>query len=253
MKIKARVIIIRAAGTNCDVETADAFRLAGGLAETVHINALIKGEKKLDSYDILAIPGGFSYGDDIAAGRVMANRLRYSFYRPLQRFIDSGRPVIGICNGFQVLVKAGFLPFGRAQSVSLTYNDCGSFVCRWVSLNLSLTGKKSFWTDNLPGQIELPIAHGEGKFYAEDNILEEIEQKGLVAFRYGGSENPNGSLNCIAGITNEKGNVLGLMPHPERFVSKYQHPQWSSQNPVTPFGLEIIKNAVKYVWNIRNK
>lgn len=256
---KPKVIIIRTAGTNCDIETKAAFELSGASVERVHINSLISGEKKLSSYQILAIPGGFSYGDDIASGKILANELKYKLGDLVREFALSGKPIIGICNGFQVLVKMGLLPDNKnfIQNTTLTYNDSDKFECRWVYLKREAEAK-SFWAKDLPEIISLPVAHGEGKFVAENkNILDAIEKNNQVIFRYtdalGKSAvyplNPNGAVNSIAGITNDKGNVFGLMPHPERFVYKWQHPCRSAvqENSENGWGLQIFKNAVNYV------
>jgi phosphoribosylformylglycinamidine synthase len=274
--VKPRAIIIRTAGTNCDYETKAAFELAGAAAERVHINRLISGEVRLEDFQMLAIPGGFSYGDDIASGRILANELKYKLGRKLQEFAQAGKPVIGICNGFQVLVKMGLLPdeIEFKQSTTLTFNDSDKFECRWINLTtvtrnpIPVTRSQQparhgsrvtqcIWTVGLPDIIQLPIAHGEGKFIAENkNILKEIEANGQVVFRYCSEkgaltpypENPNGSLNNIAGICNKNGNVFGLMPHPERFVFACQHPSRKSMdNEGFGWGLAIFKNAVNMV------
>jgi phosphoribosylformylglycinamidine synthase len=186
---KPKAVIIRTAGTNCDMETMRAFELAGAQVDRIHINRFISGDKKLDGYQILAIPGGFSYGDDIASGKILANELKNKLGGMLQKFALAGKPIIGICNGFQVLVKMGLLP-GKTlfkQSVTLTYNECDKFECRWVYLKSVLSSQCSvhsakstakvkgktkrvgcLWTRDLPEIIELPVAHGEGNFVAPD-------------------------------------------------------------------------------------
>ncbi|MDI6642010.1 MAG: phosphoribosylformylglycinamidine synthase I [Elusimicrobiota bacterium] len=255
---KVKVIVLRAAGTNNDLETQAGFFLAGAdRVDLIHINKLLTGEIKLQYYDILAIPGGFSYGDYISAGKIFANELKYKLKDEVEKFINLKKLVIGICNGFQVLVKAGFLPGNDAgkQTVSLTYNDSGKFECRWVYLKVKSENLKvkRLWIKNLPEIIQLPVAHAEGKFVASKKTITELEEKSLIVFKYcdenGNSAsypyNPNGSLNNIAGICNSDGNVLGLMPHPERFVSKFQYPSWTRAS--IPFGLRILQNAVEYV------
>jgi len=264
--VKPRAIIVRTAGTNCDYETKAAFEFAGAAAERIHINKLISGEVRLEDYQMLAIPGGFSYGDDIASGRILANELKYKLGHKLQEFAEAGKPVIGICNGFQVLVKMGLLPdeIEFKQSTTLTFNDSDKFECRWINLKTTkISNLKSqmkvncLWIKGLPDIIQLPIAHGEGKFIAENSkILDEIESNGQAVLRYCSEkgaltpypENPNGSLNNIAGICNKKGNVFGLMPHPERFVFSYQHPSRKSMNDEGfGWGLAIFRNAVNMV------
>jgi len=262
--MRPKVIVLRAAGTNCDIETAFAFKTAGALPELVHINELFRKEKKLSDYDIMAIPGGFSYGDDIAAGKILANEIKYLLKKDILAFADAGKPIIGICNGFQVLVKTGLLPGtdkGLCQDVTLTFNDSGKFEDRWVYLKRpAMNGPGSLWTRNLPRVIYLPVAHGEGKFVVSDKtILNKLENNGQISFQYcdksgnmsGYPSNPNGSIRNIAGITNERGNILGMMPHPERFISKYGHPRWArgEYNNIEGMGLSIFKNAVAYAAN----
>ena len=245
---KPKVLIVTAPGINCEFETFNAFNFLGCVSELVHINALLKKDRKILNYDILAFPGGFSYGDDIAGGTILANKIK-KLLPDILKFNKSARPIIGICNGFQVLMKTDVLPFAGAkhQSASLSFNDCGHYIDKWVDLKVN---KKSpcIFTKNLPEEIKLPIAHGEGKFVTDtDKTLSKLIDKNLVVLRY--SNNPNGSVYDIAGITNERGNVFGLMPHPERYVLKYHHPLWRQTVVKSPHGLEILKNAVEYVKN----
>lgn len=254
-----KVLILRTAGTNCDLETASAFKMAGGAPELVHINELKSGKKKIFDYAIVALPGGFSYGDDISAGRILANEIRTQL-KELRAFIRSGRPVIGICNGFQALVKSGLLPQSPSweQVATLASNDSNRFETRWVRLRLNLQNP-SLFTVGLPEIIELPVAHGEGKFTVKSpKILESLKKSRAIIMQYVNEEgkfsgfpyNPNGSLFNIAAITNPEGNCLGMMPHPERYVSRYHHPNWTRQTFVKEgIGIEIFKNAVKYVLN----
>ena len=269
--MKPKVLILRTAGTNCDKETEFAFRLAGADTQLLHINH-IKKEGNLKDYRIIAFPGGFSYGDDLGAGKILALELMLWFKDQLREFIDRGGLIIGICNGFQVLVKTGMLPDPDfKQKVTLTFNDSARFEDRWVYLKkpetrnqstdnrVQSTGRKgckdpeNIWLKDLPEIINLPIAHGEGKFYAEKDILDKIENNGQVVLRYTDSKgnlsgypfNPNGSLNSIAGITDKTGKIFGLMPHPERFMFEHQWPSWKEKQ-VEPFGLQIFKNGVEY-------
>jgi len=239
---------LRTAGTNCDKETVYAFEVAGAYVDLLHINEFIYRNKTLDPYKILAIPGGFSYGDDIAAGKVLANELKYKLRDKVEKFIRSGRLVIGICNGFQVLVKTGFLPHS-----TLTFNDSGKFEDRWVYLKNVNRGKCIF-TRGID-TIYLPVAHAEGKFVTDKKTLKELKEKNQIVFKYvdpAGKEagypwNPNGSMENIAGICNNEGNVFGLMPHPERFIIRYQHPHWTRLKlPQTGDGFKIFRNAVWY-------
>jgi len=258
MSKKIKTIVLRAAGTNNDIETAHAFKIAGSDVDIVHINKLLRKEIDILDYDILAIPGGFSYGDDISAGKIFANELKFKLYNKILKFINLRRPVIGICNGFQILVKAGFLPGsdGIKQKVSLVWNDSAKFECRWVYLKVK--NRKNLWLSDLPEVIRLPVAHAEGKFVTDTNdTLNNLERNGQIAFQYcdekgdtgcGYPFNPNGSIKNIAGIVNIEGNVLGMMPHPERFVSFYQAPNWTRDNPNSKFGdgFLLFYNAVEY-------
>ena len=256
--MKPKAIIIRTAGTNCDWETQRAFELAGASAERIHINQLINGKVKLSEYELLAVPGGFSYGDDIASGKILANEIKYKLGEEVKEFAVSGKPIIGICNGFQILVKMGLLPDPEAfvQTTTLTFNDSDKFECRWI--NLKKQKSSCLWTKSLPDVISLPIAHGEGKFIAADKaVLNALEANKQIVFRYvndkgavaGYPYNPNGAQNSIAGICNKKGNVFGLMPHPERYVYSFQHPARKGKSAKDEFGwgLDIFKNAVNLV------
>ena len=235
-----RVLVLRAAGINCDREMATAFSWCGAKPERVHINRLLTGGVRLLDFDVLALPGGFSYGDVIAAGRILGDQIKR--VPGLDDFIADGRPVIGVCNGFQVLVKAGLLPGnGRdhRQTATLTDNDSGRFLCDWVRLK---TSPVSFFTKGLPETVELPIAHGEGKFVAPEALLNALEPR--VALRY--EANPNGSMRDIAGLVNAGGNVFGLMPHPERFLTPLHHPS-RRDAAANELGLQIIRNIVDHV------
>ena len=252
-----RTLILRTAGTNCDGETAHAFELAGSEPAFLHINRLIENPRLLDDYQLLAIPGGFSYGDDIAAGRIFANQLVHHLKDALHRFVDQSKPVIGICNGFQVLVKTDLLPgplAGRAgQTCTLTSNDCGRFIDRWVCLEPRKS--RCIWTADLTEPFELPIAHGEGKFVpATDEIRRALSDNQQVPLVYAttGSDafigNPNGSTDAIAGVCDASGLILGLMPHPERHVTPLQHPAWSRLRdlPGEGAGLRLFQTAVRF-------
>ena len=255
---KVKAIVLRAAGINCDMETENALELAGAEAERVHINRMIEDKSALKKCQILVFPGGFSYGDDVAAGKILANQIVHHLYDPVQKFIEAGKLVLGICNGFQVLVKAGILPgdgqSNRQDTVTITYNDSGKFEDRWVYL--SPQTEKCIFIE-AGKQIYLPIAHAEGKIVTKDEAaLEGLKSEGYVAFKYvdeDGEEgpspvNPNGSVDSIAGLTDTTGRVLGLMPHPERYVRPTQHPHWTRLKDRTAGdGMTIFNNAVKYV------
>lgn len=255
---EVKAIVLRAAGINCDMETEYALELAGAQAQRTHINRIIEDKSLLDGFQIIVFPGGFSYGDDVAAGKILANQIRHHLYEAIQKFIDDGKLVLGICNGFQVLVKTGILPGNNSannqEEVTITYNDSGKFEDRWVYL-APQTDKCIFIE---PGrQIYLPVAHAEGKVVTKDDAeMERLKSEGLVAFKYvdkNGEEgdypiNPNGSMDSIAGLTDTTGRILGLMPHPERFVRPTHHPHWSrlKEKPASD-GIKIFNNAVKYI------
>ena len=253
---RPRAIVLRAPGTNCDEETADAWERAGARAETWHVARLLETPQALDAFQVLTIPGGFSYGDDLGAGRIFATRLGTVLNDALRRFHDRGGLILGICNGFQVLVKAGLLPGGPARgAATLTHNDSGHFESRWVRL-LPTPGRSPFLTDAEP--IELPVAHGEGKFLlADESALAALESAGQVVLRYVDDRNrptdeypanPNGTPGALAGLCDPTGRIFGLMPHPERHVDPLHHPQWTRRGLAKEGdGLRIFRNAVQAV------
>ncbi len=244
-----KVLILHANGSNRDSDAALAVRLAGGDPNIVHINQLKAHPKLLEDHAMLILPGGFSYGDDLGAGVLWALELRSHFGDALQNFVSSGRPVLGICNGFQTLVKAGVLPGNvTKRKTTLTYNAGGHFECRWVTLEANSTSK-SFWLEGLDVGLDTPVAHGEGRFMCDDETLAALEADGLIALRYSGDSypfNPNGSAGSIAGITNAAGNVLGLMPHPENHVFDWQHPRFA-RGEQGRSGLTLFQNAIRHL------
>jgi phosphoribosylformylglycinamidine synthase I len=265
-----RALVLRAPGINCDRETARACRLVGFATDLLHINQLLKAPDLLLDYDFLVIPGGFSYGDDLGAGTLLAKNLTIHLGPQLHRFIDTGRPVLGICNGFQVLVRAGLLPghfsdAGRdSPGASLADNASAQFECRWVTL--SVQPGPCLFTKGIEHTIELPVAHGEGQFVLADNEgLTQLYMNGQVPLvytrRHSGAnlssveevpypDNPNGSASNIAGVCNAQGNVFGLMPHPERYVHALQHPlRRNGQGD----GLAILKNAMNHAMELQGK
>ena len=269
MKI-VKVLVLTGYGLNCDNETAYAFELAGAATAKVHINSLIDGSATLSDYRILAFVGGFSWGDDHGAGVVQAVRLKTRIGDQIREFIEKGRLILGICNGFQALVNLGLLPgFDhdyRGRLVALTYNDCGNFRDDWVTLSVNAESPCIF-TRGI-ARIDLPVRHGEGKFYAEAPVIERLTAGRQVVMRYATPEgqpaggrfpyNPNGSVDDIAGICDPTGRVFGLMPHPEAYSHFTNHPFWTRQKELsrrrkvvaapepTP-GIKIFRNAVEFV------
>ncbi len=260
-----KAIVLGGYGINCEEETAHAFRLAGAETAIVHINNLIDGVGDLAEFQILAFPGGFSYGDDTGSGNAFAHRVRNHLWEKLLTFIQEDHLVIGICNGFQIMVHLGLLPalggdYGYRQ-VALIHNTSARYLCRWVDLRVH---GDSPWLKGMD-MVSLPVAHGEGNFYAPADILPPLEDAGQVALTYAAGEicahlnlepNPNGSAADIAGITDPSGRLLGLMPHPERAVAFTHLPHWTwlrekyrreeQKTPGCGPGLKIFENAVDY-------
>lgn len=256
-RARPRACVLKADGTNCEVETAHGLEAVGARADIVPMNRLRWGDARLDAFDLLVLPGGFSYGDDVSSGKIMAVELMSFLADALARFVAAGRPVVGICNGFQVLVRTGLLPFGEIgrQSATLVQNQSGRYECRWV--NVAPAGSSTF-VRGLPPIVDLPVANGEGRFLAEPAVLDRIESEGLVALRYVDAAgtpaasypaNPNGSQNAIAGLCDPTGRILGLMPHPERYLQAYQGPDWHARgrrgpDGGAPHGLELLRRVV---------
>jgi len=242
---------MRAPGTNCDVETAFAFQQAGAETSLVHISQLICGEQRLEDYQIVVIPGGFTYGDDLGAGKVLANEIRLKLGHDIERFIESGRLILGICNGFQVLVKAGILPgLESRQRLTLTTNDSGRFECRWVYLSAN-SQSRCLFTKGIE-RLYLPVAHGEGKVVADADTLSRLDIALFYTDEHGNNQagyphNPNGSVKNIAGICDITGRIFALMPHPERHIRGSQHPRWPRQGAKKwGDGFQIFQNAVEW-------
>jgi phosphoribosylformylglycinamidine synthase len=274
--MRPRVLILRAPGTNCDEESQHAFRLAGGDAERVHVNRLLERPALLDEYQIICLPGGFSYGDDLAAGRILGSQLKHHLFDAIKRFRDAGKLVLGICNGFQILIKSGVLledDPAAGPAATLTWNASGRFEDRWIHVAVTankvtgnkatgnkVTGNKSVFLAGIDSMY-LPIAHAEGKFVGRDKAtLDALRENGQLVLRYAGDAgaaasdeplpfpmNPNGSVMNVAGVCDETGRVLGLMPHPERHVDPTQHPRWTRGEANDPAdGLRLFQNAVRY-------
>jgi len=233
-KSTVRALVLAAPGVNCEQETAEACRVAGAEVELIHLNQLLSGRRQLAEFDLLVLPGGFSYGDHLGAGAMLATILRHRLLPDLERFVAEGRPVLGICNGFQILARLGLL-----GQVALALNEAGEFECRWVRLHAERSN--CLFLQGLEDP-ELPVAHGQGRVIVPEGSLTEVLRRAPLRYL----DNPNGSVADIAGVCNQAGTVLGLMPHPERFVTELQHPRWSSGHGREPWGLRIFQNAVHY-------
>ncbi len=267
---KVRVIVTAGYGTNCERETAHACHLAGAdQVDIVHLSSLIYGEKRLDAYHLLCLPGGFLDGDHLGAAQAGAHRFRYARVAGSQerlidqvlRLIANGGLIIGICNGFQLLVKLGLLPGldgnYTQRLTSLTYNDSGRFEDRWVTLKVNSSSRCVFTRDLK--RAFLPVRHGEGKFITSDTkVLKRLQEQGQIVLQYAKPDtmeptqeypyNPNGSEEAIAGICDETGRIFGLMPHPEAFSHPTNHPRWTrTAIPQTDLGIQIFRNAVEYI------
>lgn len=249
---KPRVLILRAPGTNCDVETQFAFEQAGAIAERVHVNRLRETSSLLHDYQVLCLPGGFSYGDDVAAGRILGSQLQYELGEVMKEFKSKEKLILGICNGFQVLMKSGVLlpEDDEGPVATLGWNDSGRFLDRWVELQSS--GSKCVFLRGID-RMFLPMAHAEGKFVARNNdVLGHLDANEQFALRYtkpdGSSDNPNGSMADVAGCCDTTGRVFGLMPHPERYLDPTNHPNWTRMNdlPSEGDGCALFRNAVEF-------
>ncbi len=242
---KPKALVLRTAGINCDLELKHALKLSGFEVDHLHINKFLRSKTTFEKYQFLGIPGGFSHGDYIGSGKIFANKIKFGLQKRVPKFIESGGLVFGVCNGFQVLVKSGLLPafdkdYTAEQNVTLSFNDSGHLQCEWVELE-----KASNLSPFMKGieKIRVPIAHGEGKFDPGSNqILQRLKKQKQIALTY--IKNPNGSIENIAGITDETGNVLGMMPHPERNLYSYLDPLYAHNRKLKAGeGLKIFKNA----------
>ena len=270
-----RALVLTGYGLNCDYETDFSLKLAGADSERVHINELIPSATSharvtLDNYHILVLGGGFSWADDHGAGVIMASKLRYNIGEQIEEFISKGKLIMGICNGFQALVNLGLLPgFDgdyHSRKVALTYNDSGNFVDRWVTLRAQ-EDSVCIFTRGI-STLELPVRHGEGKFYAKKEIIDRLIEKNQVVIRYADEEgqpaqgkwpfNPNGSLYDIAGVCDSTGRIFGIMPHPEAYNHYTNHPDWTRKKEELARmgkeiekeegeGITIFRNAVEYI------
>lgn len=265
-----RSIVITGNGTNCEREMAHACRLAGSdQVDIVYISQLLSGEKKLDEYHLLNLPGGFLDGDDLGSAKAGAHRIMHAFvkgdgerlHEQLMKFIHEGKLIIGVCNGFQLMVKLGLLPAFdgdyHRQTVTLTFNDEGRFEDRWVYLKVN-DGSPCVFTKGLDG-LYLPVRHGEGKFVVADEALRQrLAASGQIALQYSDAScrtavmeyplNPNGSEDAVAGICDPTGRIFGLMPHPEAYLHYTNHPRWTRENlPEEGMGLRLFRNAVDFI------
>ena len=254
MSAKPKVLVLRAGGTNRDGDAIHAWQAAGAEAEAVHVNAILRGERRLRDYQILNLPGGFAYGDDLGAGKLLAIDLIYRLREPFHEFVDGGGLMLGICNGFQAMVKTGIIP-----DCTLYNNASGRFECRWVHLKPVNRGN-CVWTRGMTQTIYVPVAHGEGRFVVKDEqTLCKLYERDQVVFQYVDENgepaaypgNPNGSVDAIAGVCNAAGTALGLMPHPEDHITALQHPQRKNYTPGAPApegdGLVLFRNAVEWL------
>jgi phosphoribosylformylglycinamidine synthase subunit PurQ / glutaminase len=252
---KISIGIITGYGINAEMELCHSFEIAHRNISTeydleiqlCHINDVFIDPEKIMRFHILAFPGGFSFGDHIGSGKVLAHLIKMRLKNQLNKFIENKKLIIGICNGFQVLIKMGIIPNVEGDwkgEASLIHNEEGNFIDSWVQVNFN-TDSVCVWTQDLK-EMELPIRHGEGKFVViDDSILHALNDFNLVALRY--RNNPNGSTENIAGITDTTGQILGLMPHPEAFWMPYNHPRWNRERITEGLGLKIFENGLKYV------
>lgn len=262
--MKPKILIITGYGVNCEAESSRAWEMAGASPVQVHVNDLLERPEQMRGVQGLMFIGGFSYGDHMTSGHVFASRVKHHLRDELQSFIDDGKIILGVCNGFQVMTKIGLLPGLDGTyfepTVSLLQNDCGHFQNYWVRLRFEVSSPCVF-TRGLEA-MELPIRHGEGKLFTADrSVLERIENEGCAAVRYADESgapartfpaNPNGSLNSIAGLCDPTGRVFGLMPHPEAFLFPENHPQWDRQKvngtlPSCGDGLRLFENGVRFL------
>lgn len=262
--MKPKVIIITGYGVNCEAESFYAWKLAGAKPSLVHINDLLINPDQILHYNIIMFIGGFSYGDHMTSGHVFAQRIKQHMQESLSKFISQGKLILGICNGFQVMTKIGLLPGLNneffTQKVSLIQNDCGSFQNFWVNIKENKKSPCVFTKDI--NTVSLPIRHGEGKLFTlEKNIIKEIEKNNCVPVRYVDANdlptqdfpnNPNGSINAIAGLCNPSGRIFGMMPHPEAYLFPENYPHWDMQKvkmnlPDHGLGLLFFRNAIQSI------
>lgn len=251
------VCVLKVDGTNCDEEMQHAFNVAGAEAQIVHMNQLREGDRRLEDFHILGLPGGFGYGDDIRAGKIQAVEMASYLRESIQEFVGRGNPILGVCNGFQVLVQAGLLPDGTLgnQTATLAPNQIGRFECRWVELDAVPSVSRFVQPEDF-AELPFPVqtAHGEGRLFADGHKIDQLIRQGQVVLRYaqrdgtpaeGYPDNPSGSIDNIASITDPSGTILGLMPHPERSFGAF-HPHRIRTPAARAAGLVIVNNIVNY-------
>jgi len=255
-----KALILSGYGINCEDETLNAFKTAGIKGAIVHVNDLIESPSKLNNFQILALPGGFSYGDHTGSGNAMAHKIKNNLFEYITKFIEQDKLIIGICNGCQILINLGVVPSlnGYKRELALVENDIGTYQCRWIKLKI--VNNNSPWLNKID-HLHLPVAHQEGKFIADKKVIDKLNKKKLIVCKYVNNRgllakqqfpyNPNGSLEDIAAITNLNGNVLAMMPHPERALYSSQKPDWIIQKrrrkELYADGYKIFKNAYNYL------
>ncbi len=247
---KPSVLVLTGDGINCQLETAQAFKLAGGEVKTVHVNDLLENRSLLHKYSILALPGGFSFGDEIGSGQILALKLRYGLAEELDKFVKGDKLIIGICNGFQTLAKLGILPsLDKERSITLGKNDSGCFINCWADLKTN-NASKCIWTQNLPKEFRLPIRHGEGKivirgdFRQQQKIYRDMDKNGQIVLKY--QIDVNGSYEKVAGICDPSGRIFGLMPHPEAATNMILDPRQKNKKLEEGVGMSFFSNAINY-------
>lgn len=255
---KPPVCILRTDGTNCDEELFYSFEKFGAAPEYVHVNQIREKDKRLKNYKVLGLPGGFAYGDDVASGKILAVELISFLKDEIQNYLRSGGLILGVCNGFQALVRTGLLPFNHLgkMDATLAQNKSGHFECRWVKIKSEKSPCEFLSGEEIV--MDIAVNHGEGNFYSSKELIEKVENQNLVTFRYVDEKNnptmdypknPNGSTNAIAGVCDPTGRILGIMPHPEKFVDITQHPNWRRNPKMQPLGGFIFERMIKYVKN----
>lgn len=246
MSRNINVLVLCGDGINCERESAKAFENVGASSTILHINDLLENKSKLNEYDMLCLPGGFSFGDDLGSGQVLAHKIRHGLEQEFYRFVDSKKPIIGICNGFQVLTKLGLLPdYKDKRNTALTFNNHNQYINKWVDLTVE-SDTVCHWTKGITN-ISLPIRHGEGRVAfnigEEESIYQTLKENGQIVLTY--DENPNGSAYDIAGLCDKEGLILGLMPHPEAAVSTFSNSKGEGPSGESGLGQQLFKSIME--------